>query len=75
MKINKVCKLPENLKATLVFAIASFATSGINYITTPIFTRILSTSEYGLISVYNSWFEIVRVFASVTLIFPGILNV
>ena len=75
MKINKVCKLHENLKATLVFAIASFATSGINYITTPIFTRILSTSEYGLISVYNSWFEIVRVFASVTLIFPGILNV
>lgn len=75
MKINKVCKLPENLKATLAFAIASFATSGINYITTPIFTRILSTSEYGLISVYNSWFEIVRVFASVTLIFPGILNV
>lgn len=45
------------------------------HITTPIFTRILSTSEYGLISVYNSWFEIVRVFASVTLIFPGILNV
>lgn len=75
MKISRVCELPENLKATIVFAIASFATSGINYITTPIFTRILSTSEYGLISVYNSWFEIVRVFASLTLIFPGILNV
>mgnify|MGYP004516415241 CR=1 FL=1 len=75
MRINRLSKLPENLKATMVFAIASFATSGINYITTPIFTRILSTSEYGLISVYNSWFEIVRVFASLTLIFPGILNV
>ena len=60
LKINNLDKIPENLKATFVFAIASFATSGINYITTPIFTRILTTSEYGLISVYNSWFEIVR---------------
>lgn len=75
LKINNLDNIPENLKATFVFAIASFATSGINYITTPIFTRILTTSEYGLISVYNSWFEIVRVFASLTLIFPGILNV
>ncbi len=75
MKIKRLEGLSENLKATIVFAIASFATSGINYITTPIFTRLLTTSEYGLISVYNSWFEILRVFTSVTLIFPGILNV
>ena len=67
--------MPENLKATLVFAIASFATSGINYLTTPIFTRLLSGAEYGTVAVYNSWFAIVRVFASMTLIFPGILNV
>lgn len=75
MKVRDYKNIPEGLKATIVFAIASFATSGINYITTPIFTRLLSTAEYGLISVYNSWFEIVRVFASLTLIFPGILNV
>ena len=67
--------MPENLKATLVFAIASFATSGINYLTTPIFTRLLSGAEYGTVAVYNSWYAIVRVFASMTLIFPGILNV
>ncbi len=63
------------MKATLAFGIASFAVSGINYITTPLFTRILSTSEYGVITVYNSWYEIVRVFATMTLIFPGILQV
>lgn len=67
--------MSDTLKATIAFGLASFATSGINYITTPIFTRILSTSDYGVISVYNSWFEIVRVFATMTLIFPGILNV
>ena len=73
--LNKFKNMPENLKATLVFAIASFATSGINYLTTPIFTRLLSGAEYGTVAVYNSWYAIVRVFASMTLIFPGILNV
>lgn len=73
--LNKIKNIPDNLKATLVFAIASFATSGINYITTPIFTRLLTNTEYGTVSVYNSWYSIIRVFASMTLIFPGILNV
>ena len=72
---NKFKNMPQSLKATLVFAIASFATSGINYLTTPIFTRLLSGAEYGTVAVYNSWYSIVRVFASMTLIFPGILNV
>ena len=72
---NKFKGMPESLKATLVFAIASFATSGINYLTTPIFTRLLSGAEYGTVAVYNSWYSIIRVFASMTLIFPGILNV
>ena len=73
--LKKFKNMPENLKATLVFAIASFATSGINDLTTPIFTRLLSGAEYGTVAVYNSWYAIVRVFASMTLIFPGILNV
>lgn len=73
--VNKYKNMPNSIKATIVFAIASFTTSGINYVTTPIFTRLLSTAEYGLISIYNSWYEIIRVFASLTLIFPGVLNV
>ena len=73
--LNKFKSMPESVKATLVFAIASFATSGINYLTTPIFTRLLTGEEYGAVSMYNSCYAIVRVIASMTLIFPGILNV
>ena len=73
--LNKFKNMPESVKATLVFAIASFATSGINYLTTPIFTRLLTGEEYGAVSMYNSCYAIVRVIASMTLIFPGILNV
>ncbi|MGP1361336.1 MAG: lipopolysaccharide biosynthesis protein [Candidatus Fimenecus sp.] len=73
--LTKYKKIPKNLKATFFFAISSFATSGINYITTPIFTRLLTQEQYGIISVYNSWLQIIQVIASMTLIFPGILNV
>lgn len=72
---KRINSVDENVKATFVFAVASFASSGINYIVTPIFTRLLTPDEYGVISVYNSWYSIVRVFASLTLVFPGILNV
>lgn len=75
MKRRIIRDISPSLKAALVFALASFATSGINYITTPIFTRLLTNEQYGTVSVYNAWYSIIRVFASMTLIFPGVLNV
>ena len=73
--LHKYTAIPESLKAARVCAIASFATSGINYITTPIFTRLLTSEQYGTVAVYNSWYSIIRVFASMALIFPGVMNV
>ena len=73
--IKRIREIPETVKATIVFAIASFATSGINYITTPIFTRITSQTDYGAVQVYTACYSIVQVFASMTLIYPGVLNV
>ena len=72
---NKLKKLPENIKATVAFTVAGFAISGINYLTMPIVSGIISTSEYGLISLYNSWYEIIAIIASLTLIKPDITNI
>lgn len=72
---NKLKKLPENIKATVAFTVAGFAISGINYLTMPIVTSIVSTSDYGLISLYNSWYEIIAIIASLTLIKPDITNI
>lgn len=72
LRINKI---PYNIKAAAIFTFCSFFSSGINYIFTPIFTRLLSTIEYGIVAKYNSWYTIVQVFASMTLIYPGIINV
>ena len=68
-------KLTENMKATIALTVAGFAVCGINYLTMPIVTGIISTSEYGLISLYNSWYEIIAIIASLTLIKPDITNV
>lgn len=46
------------MKASLWFLICSFIQKGISTITTPIFTRILTTAEYGQFSVFNSWMQI-----------------
>ena len=47
-----------SLKAAFWFTICSFIQRGITLITTPIFTRLMNTAEYGQFSVFNSWLEI-----------------
>jgi O-antigen/teichoic acid export membrane protein len=57
--LQRYKSLPMQMKASLWFLICSFMQKGISTITTPIFTRILSTDEYGEFSVFNSWMQII----------------
>ncbi|PWJ51562.1 lipopolysaccharide biosynthesis protein [Faecalicatena contorta] len=62
--INKYKKMPAAAKASLWFVICGFVQRGISTITTPIFTRILDTTDYGIYSVFNSWLEIITIIAT-----------
>lgn len=42
-------------RATLWITLSGFVLRGISFITVPIFTRLLTTDEYGSFSVYQSW--------------------
>jgi O-antigen/teichoic acid export membrane protein len=42
--------------------IGKFLLQGIGFFTVPIFTRLLTTSDYGFISVYNSWISLCSLF-------------
>lgn len=64
---RKYINLPLQIKASMWFLVASFLQKGISAITTPIFTRLLSTVEYGQYNVFNSWLSIVNVFVSLYL--------
>lgn len=65
--IDKYRKIPVQARASLWFLICSFLQKGISVITTPIFTRLLSTSEYGQFNAFNSWLGIVTVIVSLDL--------
>lgn len=71
--IKKYKVLPTGVKASLWFLFASFFQSGISVISTPIFTRLLSTSEYGQYNVFQSWLNIMTVFVSLKL-YAGVFS-
>ena len=72
--INKYKNLSQPLKASVWFAICSFLQKGIQFITAPIFTRLLSPYDFGITNVYSSWFQILLIIASLSL-FNGVFNV
>ncbi len=67
--------MPDSAKSTIAFIISSFILKGIAFITTPIFTRIMDASQYGIISNFNSWMLIIEVFALLGLTSAGVFNV
>ena len=46
-------------KASMCYLLGNIFNKGIAFLTVPIFTRILSTSDYGIVTTYNSWIGIV----------------
>lgn len=65
MNIKKmISSLSQEKKAAVVFVFASALGSGLNILTTPLFTRIMPVADYGLVSLYNSWYQVLYVFAS-----------
>ena len=67
----KYVNLPKAVKASIWFLICSFMQKGISVITTPIFTRLLTSSEYGQYNEFNSWLGIVGVIITLW-IFNGV---
>ena len=68
-------QLPVSVRAALVFGICSFLSSGISFLLMPIFTRIMSKEQYGIVTDYNSWHYIIEVFAVMGLASVGSFNV
>ena len=65
--IKKYNKLSPQMRATFWFFICSVLQRGISVITTPIFTRLLNTAEYGQYSVFNSWLSILQIIITLQL--------
>ena len=49
------------------YLVGTMFQKGIAFLTVPIFTRVMGTDDYGLISTYNSWLGILSMFISAAL--------
>ena len=61
-------------KASFWFVFSNVMLRGISFITLPIFSRILTTAEYGVVSVFSSWETIISIFCTLTL-WGGVFNI
>lgn len=64
---NRYKNMPVRVRASLWFVVCGFLQRGISTLTTPIFTRLLTTEEYGLYSTFTSWLDIITIFATLRL--------
>lgn len=62
--LNKYRSMSAPAKASLWFVICSVLQKGIAFLTTPLFTRVLSQEEYGTVSIYNSWLAVITILAT-----------
>lgn len=59
--IAKYKKMSVVAKAAIWFTFATILQKGISFFTVPIFTRIMTTEQYGQFSVYLSWISILTI--------------
>lgn len=64
---EKFNKMSTEVKASTAYTICSVLTRCLSFITLPIFTRIMTTEEYGLATIYSSTAAIVVIFTSLQL--------
>lgn len=70
---NKYRALPAPVKASIWFTVCNIVQKGIALLTTPLFTRLLTVEQYGVYTLYQSWYQIITIFATLNL-YAGVFN-
>ena len=65
--ITKENRGKQALKSGVWYTISSISVKAILIITTPLFTRLMTTSEYGVSSTFTTWFTVLNVICSLNL--------
>ena len=63
--INLYKNLSNEAKASAWFVVCNIIQKGISFFTIPIFTRLLTTEEYGMTNVYQSWMSLIIIFCNI----------
>lgn len=65
--LDRIAKMSAPAKSAVWFVVCSVLQRGIVYITTPIFTRLLTTEQFGMYTMYNSWFSVITIVCTLNL--------
>lgn len=71
--LEKYKNLPVAVKASGWYIVCNVIQNALGFITLPIFTRILTTEEYGLYTIYQSWMNIIVIFTTLNIQY-GVFN-
>ncbi len=55
------------IKAGVGYTVGNYLLKGINFLTIPIFTRLMSTADYGIFNIYMTYDSIISVFIALAL--------
>lgn len=71
--LEKYKKIPDPVKASLWFTLCNVIQKGISLISMPIFTRLMTSAQYGEYTNYQAWYQIISIFATLNLYY-GVFN-
>lgn len=77
MKLNirkRYRELSPAVRTSIWFTLCNFLQRGTAFITVPVFTRLLTTDEYGICNIYFAWFDVFVMFTSLKLPYEGLNN-
>ena len=57
----------REVKASFLYLVGNISTKAIAFITIPLFTRLLTPDEYGIVNTYSSWVHIASVLVTLSL--------
>ena len=71
---EKYAVMNQPVKAGVWFTASNILLRGISFITVPIFTRLLTTEDYGIVTLYQSWVTIIGILISLN-VWTGGFNI
>lgn len=64
-------RIPIEAKSAAVYTLSTLFSRGLAIITVPIFTRLMTTSQIGVVNLYNSWYSMISAIATLSLTSGG----
>lgn len=67
--LKKWKDMPVMVKASATYTVCSILQKCLSFITLPLFTRLMTTEQYGMYTVYTSWSSIITIFITLYMAF------